>query len=169
MVTERSDVVYGYWREAAEKFDYFVVGLTGALVAYLGQNLKPVRIGVNPESFELLALACLLLSVVIGFKRLETNIVLFKALHMRLYAEESRGSVTEVGLKGMGINRSTGDVYTQRQLLEMATMHEGRANALRQMLDDLIAESGQYYKWRNRLLLNGFVILVFARLLPAYM
>ena len=168
MPTERSDVVYGYWREASDKFDYFVAGVTGALVAYLGQNLKPVRIGANPSSLELLAMLLLLGATIMAFKRIETNIQLFKVMHRRLYAEESRGTLIEAALKGPGLNASTGDVFTPAQMLSQASTHAVETKVIARVLDDLASETSRYYTWRNRLLLNGFAVLVFARVLPAY-
>ena len=46
MGTERSDLAYGHWREANEKFDYLVTGVSGALAAYIGQNLHPVHVSI---------------------------------------------------------------------------------------------------------------------------
>ena len=169
MTTERSDVVYGYWRDATDKFDYFVAGVTGALTAYIGQHVRPTQLGINAGSLELLALVLLVLSVVMSFKRIETNIEVFKAMHARLYSEETRGSMIAAAGRGTALNTATGDVFSSAQLLELAELHDGRVKQMRSTLDSLAAASLSYYNWRNRLLLNGFAILVFARVIPAYL
>ncbi len=41
---ERSIEVYGHYREAEQKLDYFVCGISGALFAYLGQHYIPHKL-----------------------------------------------------------------------------------------------------------------------------
>ena len=41
MSTERSDKVHENWWQAAEKFDYFILGVTGALCAYTHRCISP--------------------------------------------------------------------------------------------------------------------------------
>lgn len=168
MPTDRSDKAYEHWREASEKFDYFMTGLTGALVAYLGQALRPTRLGLNVPSLEVLAVATLVTSAVLGFKRIETNVTLLRGQAKRLYGEESRGALLEAAAKGAGLNVSTGDVFTPRQLIERAEIHRKGVESLRVSLDEVAARSGTYYQWRNRTLLCGFALLAAARILPAY-
>jgi hypothetical protein len=169
MATERSDAVYGYWRESSEHFDYFVTGLTGALTAYIGQTLTPHRIDVSPESVALLALVIFVLSVILGFKRIETNVTIFKLMHQRLYSEEFRGALLATSQGKPIINASSGDVLSPGQVLRQAQEHQIRVGVLSEELDKLIAHSGSFYAWRNRSLVAGFTLLVASRLLPAYM
>lgn len=168
MPTERSDTAYGYWRESSEKFDYFVAGVSGALTAYIGQHIRPIPLGINAGTFELLALVLLVASVVMSFKRIEIQMSIFKGIHARLYAEEARGSMVEAAMKGPGLNVATGDVFAPDQMLEVAEFHRAHAAEMKEILDKLVVRSGRYYTWRNRLLLNGFAVLVFSRILPAY-
>ncbi|MEZ5706341.1 MAG: hypothetical protein R3E56_14345 [Burkholderiaceae bacterium] len=44
MPTERSDKVYETYRQAVEKFDYFILGVTGALCAYISQVYKLAQV-----------------------------------------------------------------------------------------------------------------------------
>jgi hypothetical protein len=168
MSTQRSDKAYEQWRDASEKFDYFMTGLTGALVAYLGQSLHPSRLGLNVPSLEVLAVATLVTSAVLGFRRIETNVTLLRGQAKRLYGEEARGAMLEAATKGAGFNASTGDVFSPRQLIERAEVHRKGVENLRLSLDELAARAGAYYQWRNRTLLLGFSLLVAARILPAY-
>lgn len=168
-MSSRSDTAYGYWRDASEKFDYFVTGLTGALVAYVGQNLKPVRVGLNPQTVELAALAVLVASVVVGLKRIEVSIQLYKVQHGRLYHEEARGAFLDASQRpGQSLNVLTGDVVTSVEAVTRARGHHVQATAAGDQSDELVKIATSRYHWRNGLLLVGFAALVAARILPAY-
>ncbi|HEV7893349.1 MAG TPA: hypothetical protein VGP08_22220 [Pyrinomonadaceae bacterium] len=168
MATDRSDKVYDYWREASEKFDYFITGVTGALTAYIGQNIQPHKIGLHPESIGVLALIMLITSMIAGFKRIETNVSIFRIMQRRLYSEEARGSLLSASQGKPLINEATGQVLSPSQVLAQAQHHELQAETARSNLDALTAKSGRYYKWRNWLLILGFVLLIVARIAPAY-
>jgi hypothetical protein len=169
MMTQRSDAAYSFWRESSERFDYFVTGLTGALVAYVGQTIQAHRIGTSPESVELLALVVLVASVMLGFKRIETNVEIFKLMHKRLYNEESRGNLLSTFQGKPVINKSTGDVMGPAEVLQQAQEHQLHVEAIEEVTNKLIKESGQLYAWRNRTLVAGFALLVGSRILPAYL
>ncbi len=169
MATERSDKAYGYWRDASEKFDYFVLGLTGALAAFIGQSYKPSRLGLNASAVELLALALIVLAAIFGFKRVEANVTLLREQTKRLYGEESRGSLLSAATTGSpALNTSTGDVLSSGQLLELAEVHQRGVAKLRQTIEQLNERSAFYYHWRNRALLAGFAVLVAGKLVSAY-
>jgi hypothetical protein len=169
MATDRSDKVYDYWREAAQHFDYFITGVTGALTAYVGQTIKPHRIGLNPDSLELLVLIMLVGSVIAGFKRIETNVTVFRIMHQRLYNEEARGSLVSTSQGAPVINKSTGDVLLPDQIIALAQHHQSQIEFARTKLDALTNTSMRYYNWRNLLLILGFMLLVASRILPAYL
>lgn len=169
MATERSDKAYDYWRDASLRFDYFVTALTGALTAYVGQTIKPHRIGLNPESLELLALLLLVCSVVAGLKHIETGVEAFRAMHLRLYHQEVRGALVEASTKpGLLFNRSTGDMLSPSSIAAGVRQHGDAADDVESRLKKISCSSARYYKLRNRLLLAGFLLLITARILPAY-
>ena len=45
-----------HWRQASERLDYFLLGVSAALTTYLGQHLAKPSIGVNGPTLELLTL-----------------------------------------------------------------------------------------------------------------
>jgi len=170
MPTDRSDKAYEYWREASQRFDYFITGLTGALTAYMGQTIKPHQIGLNPESLELLAIMILIGSLITGFKRIETTITIFKVMHDRLYNEEARGSLLTASQQGTAvINEASGDIIQPNEVQTLSKIHQTRAETAQEKLNVLTASSKKYYDWRNWLLILGFFLLVAARILPAYL
>lgn len=170
MGTERSDVAYGHWKDANEKFDYLVTGVSGALTAYIGQNIHPVRLGVNPTTVELVALALLVASLVCAFKRIEATVHLYQLQAQQLYAQEVQGSSVAATRKGgLMINEATGELYTAQQLMQRAAQFRQVETKLEPVINKEINAVTDLYRWRNRFLFTGFAVLVIARILPAYM
>ena len=91
MTTERSDKLRTTWRDSTEKFDYFILGVTGALCAFISQTYKPAKIGVNAGTLEVVALLILVLAVVASFRRLEKSLLTTATNHQELHAYEARG------------------------------------------------------------------------------
>ena len=89
MSTARSDGVYEKWRESTEKFDYFILGVLGALCAYISQTYKAERLGLNPGTLDLLALLVLVLAAVFGFRRIEAvnqgSLINHRILHVHSF------------------------------------------------------------------------------------
>jgi hypothetical protein len=166
MGTERSDMAYGLWRDASDKFDYFITGATGALIAYVGQSIEPVRLGWNQQTVEWLALALLGVSMVFGLKRLESSISIYSVQHRRLYSEEVRAALAEASKSGSVINQKTGEVVSRQQAIEM---HEAIVRAGREKGEELIDAALSRYHWRNGILMLGAITLVIARILTAYL
>lgn len=169
-MTRRSDTAYESWREASQTFDYFVTGLTGALAAYVGENLEPTRLGLNPRTIEVAALAFLVAAVIVGLKRIEATVTMYRIQSKALHHEETRGALVaslQANPKGL-LNEVTGEAYTRDEALTQARHHEVHGAANREKAEELAGVAESRYDWRNRLLLVGFVLLVIARILPAY-
>jgi hypothetical protein len=64
--------VYRRSHEAAEKLDYFICGVGGALFAYIGQNYIPHKLEFGISLLEPLALIFLAGAFFAGLKRIET-------------------------------------------------------------------------------------------------
>lgn len=60
--------------EAASKLDYFILGVTLAICAYLAQTNPYAQLGVNKETFLLGSLLVFAASAICGFKRIESTI-----------------------------------------------------------------------------------------------
>jgi hypothetical protein len=72
--------------EAANKLDYFILGVTLAICAYLAQTNPYAQLGVNKETFLLGSLLVFAASAICGFKRIESSIA---ALRMNAAALEA--------------------------------------------------------------------------------
>lgn len=169
MSLDRSDKAYDYSRDASMRFDYFMAGLTGAITAYAGQTVKPVRLGYNPETLGLVALLLLIISVVAGLKQIEVGVQFYKTMHRLLYHAEARGNIVVAAVEGgTVINKGTGDIYDTGQLALKAREHEVKRGALEGRMESLNRRAAWCYRIRNGSLLVGFLLLVASRVLPAY-
>ena len=169
MSTGRSDTLYAAHAAASEKFDYFITGATGALAGYIGQALHPTSIGFNPTTVELASVLVLLVSVAFGLKRIENVIQIIGVNHAALYHEESAGALGAALGPGPIFNEQTGDVLSSAEAAYLAQLHRGTSKDLRPKLKQLQARGTTYYHARNWCLVVGFLLLLTARILPAYM
>lgn len=168
MSTERSDKVYETWRQAVEKFDYFILGVTGALCAYISQVYKPSQIGLNPGTLELLALLLLVASAVAGFRRVESTIQVTSLNHRYLRAQEERGVLISRANGGHLINESTGDILSPEVVAHQVQLATEAIPALRTQLESARNAAESSYSTRNGLLFVGFSALVAAKVWSAY-
>ena len=167
MTTERSDKLFEAAREAQVKFDYFVLGVVGALCAYIVQAFHPARLGLNPSTVELLSLLLFAGAAITGFRRIESVNSLMRINSQYLRMQEERGSLTPT-LGSPVLNHSTGDVYSPDQVA-------ARVEALGDVIPKALADMERVgkttlrmYKWRNWLLLSGFLVLLASRVWSAY-
>lgn len=168
-MSERSVELFLRAKESSEKFDYLVAGVTGALAAFIGERLQPTRLGLNPSTLEVLALAMLVLSIVVGFKRIERSIMITDLNSRRLQVSELRGTLMGVINSGKTqYNTLSGEKWTPDEAVVKVEELARGAGEMQKNIDRHIAVGQRLYHWRNRLLLFGFAALVVARLLPAY-
>ncbi len=169
MGTERSDKAYAAYVEASQKFDYFVVGLSVALVGYLGAGFRAVPLGWNPPTVELAAIAALLLSAIAGLKRIESNVTLLGTSQRRLWEQEAAGGMKSAAMGGgPALNKGTGQVLGSAQLITEAYRHQIVAEVMTRQLEQIAQQCDRWYRVRNFLLVFGLALLVLARLLVAY-
>ena len=64
--------------EAATKFDYFILGVTLAICAYLAQTNPYAPLDTNKETFLLGSLLVFAASAICGFKRIESSIAMLR-------------------------------------------------------------------------------------------
>ncbi len=169
MSNERSDKIHDSYREASEKFDYFIVGASFALLGYLGSQYRPTPLGWNPSTVELASLVAFLLSALAGLKRIETNVQLLAITHRKLYEGESAGAMTAgAAAGGLALNESTGDVLLPQQMMQRAQHHKVAARALDKILEEEVNRSRRWYRIRDAFLVAGLLFLICARVVGAY-
>jgi hypothetical protein len=169
MPTERSDSMYVQYLGAVQKFDYFVAGVSLALISYLGSTFHATRVGWNPTTVELASLLTLFVSAIAGLKRIETQFTLLGIMHRRLYAEEAAGSLAKASAGGgPALNESTGQVLSYPELVHQTYFHQLGAEVVKEKLDRMVVRSGAWYRVRNFALMLGVALLIAARLMAAY-
>ncbi len=168
MGTERSDKVHDTWRQASEKLDYFITGLTGALCAYISQTFQPEKISLSPGTLELISLLILVFSVFSGFKRIEKIIQSHAYNHRSLYIAEQTGELVSNYSSGLAVNKETGEVLTPAQIEERVRKLKEVKPDVDKFADDAASAAGFWYTIRNYALLVGFLTLVASKVWAVY-
>lgn len=168
MNTTRSDGLHDKWRDSTEKFDYFMLGVLGALCAYISQNYKPDKLGINPGTVELLSLLILVLAAVVGFRRIETTNLATLINQQILHANERRGVLVSVINNGPGLNSQTGQTYTPDYAQQEIPKINQKIERLNLQFGKIQRSVIIYYHARNYLMLGGFLILLSAKVYSAY-
>jgi hypothetical protein len=167
MTTERSDKLYEAARDAQQKFDYFMLGVIGAVCAFIGQSFRPQQLGLNPSSLELLAVLTLFGAGVAGFKRIEATNRVVKMNSGYLRFQELRGAI--VSSQGAPfINTATGRVYSHQDAASEVAALDSVIPKAKADLDKAGDDSLSAYKWRNRLLVAGFILFIGSRVWSGY-
>jgi hypothetical protein len=168
-MTDNHLKIFDSWREASQKFDYFVTGLIGALVAFIGQSFKPVPVGVNPGTLELASLLLLVISFWAGFKRIERNTENLRLTFERNRLEDQLIEMRTAKESGnIAIGMQTGKPLSDAERDKLIESIQGQYNAKHQLLIDFSNSAYRFYHWRNYLLIFGFVLLLVARVLKSY-
>jgi hypothetical protein len=170
MIEKTSRIVFEGARDGQQKFDYFMVGLTGALFAYIAQTYKPRELGINPSSLEPLALVFLALSFFIGLKRIETSLAAMRLNHDMLDCAEKAGLLTKAIAEGTGdgYNAESGEFVSYQELPERRQRYMIQSQAAREVLESTINRGARYYSYRNHFLFAGFAAIFLAKLLLPY-
>ena len=167
MATERSDKLFEAARDAQQKFDYFVLGIIGALCAFIGQSFKPDMLGLNPSALEFVSMLMLVGSAVAGFKRVEGTNMLMRVNAQYLRMQEERGMMAPA--LGSGVrNGATGEVYSAQDVASKLAALDEVIPTVRAELDEIGRGTLRSYKARNWLLLAGFLMLLLSRVWAAY-
>jgi hypothetical protein len=167
-MTDRSIIAYEHYRDATQRFEYFILGVSGALCAYVGQHLTPQKIGLTPYALELFSLILLVSSVFVGFKRIEKVIVGHTLNHRLLYLSEQRGQLV-TNFKGQPlVNALSGETLSAEATARRISEIEEAIPAHQEQFDRAAVQANRYYKIRNWLLATGFLGLLVSKILTPY-
>lgn len=168
MTVDRSIKAFEFYAQARDKFDYFVVGAAGALCAYVAQNLKVGELGATPGTLELAALLVLIGSVVAGFRRMELAVQLLAFNHLTLHHSEIAGELAKGAQQYQRMISDSGEVLGSAEAMQRAVTHSNLAKKVQEQSSGARIPAERWYKWRNRLLLIGFLMLVASRVWAPY-
>ena len=160
-------IAYEHYRESEQRFEYFILGLSVALVAYVAQTTKPQRLGLSPYTIELFSILLIVASIIFGFMRVALMILAKRINHEILHFGEKRGQL--IPARGTSVlNRDSGEQLTAHEIEQELNEIEIMLPARQKQFDKVAAKSLRYYRWRNWLLFIGFLGLLLAKVLGAY-
>jgi hypothetical protein len=146
---ERSIIAFEHYREAQQRFEYFIVGVVVALCAYVGQTLAPEPLGLSPYTLEVLSVALLIVSAVVSFKRLESMALGALVNHEMLHFREKRGEFRK-GLEAGGfVDAISGYAWPRERLIEEIRKLDVLIPARTDQLKELQKKQLRLYRWRN--------------------
>lgn len=170
MPEKLSTFVFSGFREAQQKFDYFVTGISGALFAYIAQTYTPERIAFSPAILEPASLVCLAVSFFLGVRRIATYVTTVKLNHDMLDHGEKAGSCTDAMLNGghTMFDRQSGEVASRHDFEVQRQFHMKQAESAR--IDMELASSrferiGYHRDWW---LYCGFGAIFLSKILAPY-
>lgn len=169
MSDKRSTIVFTHLQEAEQKFDYFVTGLTGALCAFVAEKYAANKLGLNQSSFELLAFIVLIASFYYGFRRIQLSIHLRRLNLFYLNAGEKRGALVTSFQGNPTIDECSGEILTPEDMLSLIKKYTNDSESISDALPPAQREALRVYDLRNVLLFLGFILLVTAKLVAAYL
>jgi len=168
----RSLVEFGYYRESLQRFEYFIVGVSLAVCAYVGHTLHPEKLTfLSTYTIEVVSLALLILSAGIGLKRIESLVQISRWNGHLLDAIEKRGAVmaAKPNSEGLIVVKYPGRLLTMEAAANWVCELNDRIPVLHHMIENATTRADTLYKWRNRLLLVSLCGLVLSKVLTPYL
>jgi len=171
MAEHRSDSLLDAHLKSAEQFDYFILAIISAIVAYLAQNGGAGRISSPSYDIYLVSVVLLLIAMHCGFMRIERSIACNQINAKLLHAVEKRGVLkralsepqTETILSG-----GTGDAMTRAEAGDEILRLGAELPKRQAKLAEVKESSDFYYQLRNRLFFLALVALFGARVAAPY-
>ncbi|WP_416307257.1 hypothetical protein [Neptunicella sp. SCSIO 80796] len=156
-------------KQTQQKYDYFIVGLSSTLFAYLGSKFTPGALSFSQNSFELAALTCFLVSILFGIFRLESDIAIQSTDYKKTQAQERLDVVNKIiNLPYRNIDLDSGNEITDSEAKEHQRILKEFVTKSTRGLDKLGGRYKFYFKVRNIALFLGFISLVLSKFLALY-
>jgi hypothetical protein len=157
------------YREASQRFEYFILGVSVALVAYAGKTLEPEKFGFTPYTVEVVALFLLVASVVVGFKRVEQIILAHHINIDVLHFQDRRGAMAKAFIEGGDrVIPHLGELWKPADMKKELENLDHAIPQRQELAANLNNTISRLYRWRNWLLACGFLGFFFAKILTPY-
>ena len=167
----RSLIESGYY-QGLQRFEYFIVGVSLALCAYVGYTMHPEKLTfLSAYTIEVVSLALLILSAGVGLKRIGSLVQTTGLNGQLLDAIEKRGAImaTTPNSEGLVVVKYPGRLLTSEAAANWVRELNDKIKVLHHMIETKTTGADRLYKWRNRLLLIGFGGLVLSKVLTPYL
>jgi hypothetical protein len=141
-MAESELIVFQQAREGAQRFEYFLLGISLALCAYEGKTLAPQKLGLNAYTIEVLAVLLIIVSVIFGFKHIQMMIAMSSLNHEILTRQGKRSRLIKselmyddlTGVELTDWQRQQGTIRSCRALSDELETLIGRIGKRRQSL-----------------------------------
>jgi hypothetical protein len=166
--SSRCILAYEHAREASQRFEYFILGVSTALCAYIGQTMSPQKLGFSPYTLEVASLFLLIASVIINFKIIETVIMCHRHNQLILHPGEERGQLVSNFSGQPLLNTESGYVRSPEQVQQRITELGEKIPEAKRNFQKASSRALTYYRVRNCLLGIGFVGLIASKIIAPY-
>lgn len=164
-----SDRAYMIWREAAEKYDYFMTGLAAALAGYIAPTLQPARINWSPGFLELTSILAFAFSVFAGSRRILTMANIVKIGGERLRLTEKLAVFSAARAAGSSVlDQATGTVLTHDAVPQIESLNREYVAKYKELEEIRATAASRWANARDWSLIAGFLILTAARVWKGY-
>lgn len=164
-MSEATNLLFLHTREAAQRFEYFLLGISLALCAYIGQSVKPEKLGFSAYTVEILSIAVLIASIVAGFKRVEAMIATSSLNHDVVDLQLKRAKlVKREPMFDEGTGAALNDFERDFAISEMSKVLKEKTRKM----EEAVARGHRCYWWRKLLLAVAFGGLFAAKILEPY-
>ncbi|WP_417437096.1 hypothetical protein [Idiomarina abyssalis] len=167
-----SDKTLEAWKnikQTQQKYDYFILGLSSALFAYLGTRFSPEPLSLSQSSFELAALTCFAVSVLFGIFRLESEISVQSTDYKKAQAQDRLDVVNKiVNLPYRNIDLDSGHEISGSEAREHQEILKEFVTKSTAGLEQLGIRYKLYFTVRNYSLFAGFIFLVVAKYIALF-
>lgn len=156
--------------EAEQRFDYFITGLSAAIVGYIAPKLQPNALGLNPQTLELVSMLFVVGAVFAGFKRIEATSKLRRAVGLKHQSTEFAGEIQDA-LRGEGQvvsvrdNTATPSEQLRRHQAEFVRIADKRIKESQQ----LERMRSRWYSARYLAMVVGLLTLLAANVWKGYL
>lgn len=167
----RSLIESGYY-QGLQRFEYFIVGASLALCAYVGYTLHPEKLTfLSGYTIEVVSFVLLILSAGVGLKRIESLVQISRLNGQLLDAVEKRGAImsSKPDSEGLIVVKNPGRLLTSEAAANCVRELNDNIPVLHHMIETETTRAEKLYKWRNRLLLIGFCGLALSKVLTPYL
>jgi len=168
-MSDQSLEVWKNLKQSQLKYEYFIIGLASTLFAYLGASYKPEALSVSQNSFELLSLIALFLTVATGLFRLENDLSAQATKLEQLNAKSRLDVLNKVSMcSGRVINVDAGEEFNKEDVVKkQQILKEFIANA-NEGLKILNNRTIWYSRVRTFSLFFGFFFLVISKFISLF-
>ena len=160
------EALYTHTREAAQRFEYFLLGISIALCAFEGQTLKPEKLGWNGYTFQVASVIALVVSIVFGFLRVQAMIAT-SGLNAEIFERQTKRIRL---LKGESMfDNTTGQPPNEFQRHYTATELNREIEIFQKHLDSARRADHRWFLWQKGGLALGFGGLLLTKIVTPYL